>query len=72
MHVYHYASYEITALKRLMGRYGTREDEIDDLLRRGVFVDLLAVVRNGIRTSRPGLRAEGARGVPRLRAARRR
>src|SRR5258705_8454385 len=37
-----------------MGRFGTREDEIDDLLRRGVFVDLLAVVRNGIRVSRPG------------------
>ena len=54
MHVYHYAAYEITALKRLMGRYGTREDEIDDLLRRGVFVDLLAVVRNGVRVSRPG------------------
>jgi uncharacterized protein len=54
MHVYHYAHYEITALKRLMGRYGTREDEIDDLLRREVFVDLLRVVRNGVRTSRPG------------------
>jgi uncharacterized protein len=54
MHVYHYAQYEVSALKRLMGRYGTREDEIDDLLRRGVFVDLLRVVRNGIRTSRPG------------------
>ncbi len=54
LHVYHYASYEITALKRMMGRYGTREDELDDLLRRGVFVDLLAVVRNGIRVSRPG------------------
>ena len=25
LHVYHYAPYEITALKRLMGRYGTRE-----------------------------------------------
>ena len=24
-----------------MGRYGTREAELDDLLRRGVFVDLL-------------------------------
>ncbi len=54
MHVYHYAGYEIAALKRMMGRYGTREDEIDDLLRRGAFVDLLAVVRNGIRASRPG------------------
>ena len=54
LHVYHYAAYEITALKRLMGRYGTREDELDDLLRRGVFVDLLKVVRNGLRASRPG------------------
>jgi hypothetical protein len=48
-------SYAITALKRMMGAYGTREQELDDLLRRGVFVDLLRVVRNGIRTSRPGL-----------------
>jgi predicted RecB family nuclease len=54
LHVYHYAQYEITALKRLMGRYGTRESELDDLLRREVFVDLYKVVRNGIRTSRPG------------------
>jgi predicted RecB family nuclease len=54
MHVYHYAQYEITALKRSMGRYGTREQELDDLLRRNVFVDLYKVVRNGIRTSRPG------------------
>ena len=54
LHVYHYAPYEITALRRLMGRYGTREAELDDLLRRGIFVDLLKVVRNGIRASRPG------------------
>jgi uncharacterized protein len=54
MHVYHYAQYEIVALKRLMGRYGTREDELDELLCRGVFVDLLRVVRNGLRASRPG------------------
>ena len=54
MHVYHYAPYEISALKRLVGWYGTREDVLDDLLRNEVFVDLYAVVRNGIRTSRPG------------------
>ena len=54
LHVYHYASYEITALRRLMGRYGTREAELDDLLRRGVFIDLLKVVRNGIRAGVPG------------------
>ncbi len=54
MHVYHYAQYEITALRRLMGRYGTRETELDDLLRRGVFVDLYKVVKGGLRVSRPG------------------
>ena len=53
LHVYHYAAYEITALRRLMGRYGTREAEVDDLLRRGVFVDLLKVVR-GLAASVPG------------------
>ena len=53
MHVYHYAAYEVTALKRLMGQYGTREREVDDLLRRDVFVDLYAVVRNALRVSQP-------------------
>jgi predicted RecB family nuclease len=53
LHVYHYASYETSALKRLMGRFGTREDEIDDLLRRGVFIDLFKVVRQALRHSHP-------------------
>lgn len=48
MHVYHYAPYEISALKKLMGRYGTREGELDDLLRGEVFVDLYRVVRQGL------------------------
>lgn len=51
LHIYHFAPYEPTALKRLMGRYATRENEIDELLRAGVFVDLYAVVRHGIRAS---------------------
>jgi uncharacterized protein len=51
MHVYHYAAYEPTALKRLMGRYGTREEDVDHLLRSGVLVDLLAAVRQGLRAS---------------------
>ena len=72
LHVYHYAAYEITALKRLMGRYGTREAELDDLLRRGVFVDLYKVVRNGLRTSRPGYGLKEMEALPRLRARRRR
>ena len=49
MHVYHYAPYEQTAFKRLMGRYATRENELDALLRGGRFVDLYAVVRQGLR-----------------------
>ncbi|HEV7604959.1 MAG TPA: TM0106 family RecB-like putative nuclease, partial [Candidatus Limnocylindrales bacterium] len=51
MHVYHYAPYEPTALKRLMGRYGTREAEVDRLMREGVLVDLLRVVRQSLRAS---------------------
>jgi uncharacterized protein len=49
MHVYHYAPYETTAFKRLMGRYATRETELDGMLRAGRFVDLYAVVRQGLR-----------------------
>ncbi len=47
LHVYHYAPYEDSALKRLMGKHATREAEVDELLRAGVLVDLLAVVRQG-------------------------
>jgi uncharacterized protein len=53
MHVYHYAAYEQSALKRLTGRHGTRESELDTLLRGERFVDLYAVVRHGIRVSKP-------------------
>ena len=49
MHVYHYASYEPTVLKRLSQRYGTRIDEVDALLRGERLVDLYAVVRQGLR-----------------------
>ena len=49
LHVYHYNHYEPTALKALMARYGTREAEVDDLLRRKVFVDLYTVVRQALR-----------------------
>jgi uncharacterized protein len=48
MHVYHYGGYESGAIKRLMQRYATREDEVDRLLRAGVLVDLYTVVRQGI------------------------
>ena len=54
LHIYHYAAYEPTKLKELMQRHGTREEEVDDLLRRQVFVDLFRVVRQTMRTSHDG------------------
>ncbi len=53
MHVYHYASYEVTALKRLMCRYASCEEQIDELLKNGVFVDLYKVVRQGMIVGEP-------------------
>lgn len=52
-HVYHYASYEETALKRLAGQHATRVAAVDDLLRHGVLVDLYKVVREALRISEP-------------------
>jgi predicted RecB family nuclease len=49
LHIYHYGAYEVAALKRLMGRYATREEELDRILRGRVMVDLLSVVRHAIR-----------------------
>ncbi len=63
LHVYHYNHYEPTSVDHLtelhgtrqeavgwlMGRFATREDEVDDLFRGGVFIDLYRVVRQGVR-----------------------
>jgi predicted RecB family nuclease len=51
MHVYHFTGYESGALKRLMGRYATREDEIDRMLRAYLLVDLHTVTRRSLRAS---------------------
>lgn len=51
MHVYHYGVYERTALRRLMGRYASREQEVDGLLRAETLVDLFEIVRQGVRVS---------------------
>jgi predicted RecB family nuclease len=62
LHVYHYNHYEPTevdhltelhetrqeAVGRLMGRFATREDDVDDLFRLGVFVDLYRAMRQGV------------------------
>ena len=51
MHIYHFTSYEPSALKRLMGRHSTREDEIDRMLRAGLFIDLHTVLKRALRAS---------------------
>ena len=65
LHIYHYNHYEPTsldalsvlhgtldeALGRLMGRFATREADVNALLKGSAFVDLYRVVRQGIRAS---------------------
>lgn len=48
MRVYHYAPYEVSAIRRLSTRHDTRQDEVDAMLRAEVFVDLYQTVRQGL------------------------
>ena len=59
MHIYHYGVYEKTAITELMGIYATREDAVDDLLRREVFEEGSAECQEG----RLGLRLEPGDGL---------
>ncbi len=52
-HVYHYASYERTALKRLANRYAVMEQELLQLESQLRFVDLYPVVTKSIRVGEP-------------------
>ncbi len=54
MHVYHYSSYERSALRTLAQVHCTRENEVDDLLRGEVLVDLFPVVRQAVAISEDG------------------
>jgi uncharacterized protein len=51
MHIYHYAPYEPTQIKRMAGQHGNRIDEVDQVLRARGFVDVYRVVAQGIRAS---------------------
>ncbi len=51
LHVYHYADYERAHLLSIAARHGVYEDEVDQLLRDGVLVDLWSVVRPSLRIS---------------------
>lgn len=54
-HIYHYAPYEVTVLRRLSTAFASREAAVDALLRGEKLVDLYAIVRGAIRTSEPDL-----------------
>jgi predicted RecB family nuclease len=52
--IFHYNGYETRALKRLAAMHGTRIAETDALIAAGVFVDLLPIARQTVRTSAGG------------------
>ena len=49
LHIYHFSPYDPAALKRLAGRYSSKEDELDRMLRAGLFVDLHSVLKQTLR-----------------------
>ncbi|MBA2528234.1 MAG: TM0106 family RecB-like putative nuclease [Pyrinomonadaceae bacterium] len=51
MHIYHYGAYEETAIKRMAGQHATCGEEVDQLLRGNVLVDLFRAVQQGLRAS---------------------
>ena len=53
LHVYHYASYEKTALGNLASRHQIHQALIDQWLREELLVDLYPIVRNGLLVGAP-------------------
>ena len=51
LHIYHFAPYEPAAIKRLMLRYASREEEVDRLLRGELFIDLHSITKQSVRAS---------------------
>ena len=51
LHIYHFGAYEPGAIKRLMLRYATREEEVDRLLRGERFIDLHSIIKQSLRAS---------------------
>jgi predicted RecB family nuclease len=53
LHIYHYAAYEVTAVRRLSTQHGTREFEVDQLLRAELFIDLYKMVTQSLVVGEP-------------------
>jgi predicted RecB family nuclease len=51
MHVYHFTAREPSALKRLMGKYASREDAVDRILRGQLLVDVHRAFKQSVRAS---------------------
>ena len=52
-HLYHYAAYEKTALRRLASMHAISETAVDEILRTNRMVDLYRVVRESVRVGEP-------------------
>lgn len=63
MHIYHFAAYEPTALKRLVGRYGIGRDLLDRLLRGQRMIDLYSITKQ---TARIGVESYGLKSLERV------
>jgi predicted RecB family nuclease len=51
LYIYHYGIYEPSAIKRLAGRHATKSVEVDKLLRGQRFIDLHAIIKEGLKAS---------------------
>jgi uncharacterized protein len=51
LHIFHFSPYEPSAIKRLTLRHTVHEADLDWLLRAERFIDLYAVIREGLRAS---------------------
>ena len=51
LHIYHYAPYEVTALRKLAKRHRVMVDEVEELVETGVLFDLYETVKGSVRIS---------------------
>ncbi len=49
MHVYHYGQESLDEIRRATGEYATREQQVKGFFGKKIFIDLNAVIRNGVR-----------------------
>lgn len=55
LHIYHYANYEVTALRKLADRHGILAEEVEELVEAGILFDLYETVKSSLRISERSL-----------------